>query len=101
MGPNDVVALHMIGHSRGSAVISQAALDLQAYVAQHAAWSPLLAGPWKMTFLDPHPAHNVPGKSFYDAAPTPLGKFATSTLHGFPDPGPGSLGRCARRRGLG
>ncbi len=83
MTPNDVVALHMIGHSRGSAVISQASLDLQNFVGTHPAWSPLLAGPWKMTFLDPHPAHNIPGKTFYDAAPTPLGKLATGIYTAF------------------
>ena len=83
MTSNDVVALHMIGHSRGAAVISQAGLDLQNFVAQHPAWSQLLAGPWKMTFLDPHPAHNIPGKTFYNAAPTPLGKLATTLYTDF------------------
>lgn len=79
MNPDDVIALHMIGHSRGSAVISQAALDIEHFVAQaqDPGWSRLVAGPWKMTFLDPHPAHNT-GVKFYDAAPKLLGKIGTA-----------------------
>jgi hypothetical protein len=77
MNPDDVIALHMLGHSRGSAVISQAALDIEHFVAQDPGWSRLVAGPWKMTFLDPHPAHNT-GAKFYDAAPNLLGKIATA-----------------------
>lgn len=85
MKPNDVIALHMIGHSRGSTVISQAALDIENFVAEHPDWSRLAAGPWKMTFLDPHPAHNIPGQKWYDAAPNLLGQIGTAVYTQFQD----------------
>jgi hypothetical protein len=48
-----VVDLHLIGHSRGSVVISQAMQDLQGTTI------PELEGGYKrMTMLDPHPASN-------------------------------------------
>ena len=52
--PNDVVDLHLIGHSRGAVVISQAALSLNANPGPRE----LQLGYLKMTLLDPHPARN-------------------------------------------
>jgi pimeloyl-ACP methyl ester carboxylesterase len=52
--PNDVVDLHLIGHSRGAVVISQAALSLNANPGPRE----LQVGYLKMTLLDPHPARN-------------------------------------------
>jgi hypothetical protein len=77
--PGDVIDLHLIGHSRGAVVISQAALDLEA-IEQAGALSPLRAGWLKLTFLDPHPAHNVPsagdpaGRTF-SASNGPVGRL--------------------------
>lgn len=52
--PNDVIDLHLIGHSRGAIVISQAAQYLQSR------GTPALdAGYLKLTMLDPHPGNNV------------------------------------------
>lgn len=55
--PGDVIDLHLIGHSRGAVVISQAALDLQALerMGTFPQLSQLGAGYLKMTSLDPHP----------------------------------------------
>ncbi len=54
LGTNDVIDVHLIGHSRGSVLISLAMLDLLASETipqlQH--------GFLKMTLLDPHPANN-------------------------------------------
>ncbi len=71
-GPADV---HFIGHSRGAVVVSQALQILQA-----SNLSQLNAGYVKMTFLDPHPAHNQhtigdPAKKWYSFQPTPVGAF--------------------------
>jgi hypothetical protein len=52
--PNDVVDLHLIGHSRGAVVISQAAIALNA----NAGPRELQVGYTKLTLLDPHPARN-------------------------------------------
>jgi hypothetical protein len=50
----DVVDLHLIGHSRGAVVISQAFQDLVGTT------DPVLAGGYKvMTTLDPHPGNNA------------------------------------------
>jgi hypothetical protein len=52
--PNDVVDLHLIGHSRGTVVVSRALLGLNADPGP-----PQLAiGYTKVTLLDPHPARN-------------------------------------------
>lgn len=52
--PGNVVDLHLIGHSRGAVVVSQALLDLQK-----AAPDAVLDGGFKkLTLLDPHPANN-------------------------------------------
>jgi hypothetical protein len=51
--PGSVVDVHLIGHSRGAVVVSEAAQDLAI------AATPELAGGYlKMTLLDPHPARN-------------------------------------------
>jgi hypothetical protein len=52
--PNDVVDLHLIGHSRGAVVISQALQDLLDSPNQVP--TALLAGYKKVTLLDPYPA---------------------------------------------
>jgi hypothetical protein len=79
--PGDVIDLHLIGHSRGAVVISQAALDLQALerMGTFPQLSQLGAGYLKMTFLDPHPANNVspvgnPRMAWYSASPDPIGQ---------------------------
>src|SRR5207249_11553918 len=52
--PGSVVDLHLIGHSRGSVVISQALQDLAGTTI------PELQGGFKrMTMLDPHPANKI------------------------------------------
>jgi probable HAF family extracellular repeat protein len=55
--PNDVIDVHLIGHSRGSVVISEAMTELLADdpLAQ------LQHGYFKMTLLDPHPANSKYG----------------------------------------
>jgi hypothetical protein len=55
LGPNDVVDVHLIGHSRGAAVIDQTMNDLADY--QSSLQSQLAHGFYKMTMLDPHPAN--------------------------------------------
>ena len=65
----DVVDVHFIGHSRGTVVVDQAALDLNGTT------DPALRGGYiKMTLLDPHPANNytglnpqVPGGKYYSS----------------------------------
>lgn len=79
LGPGDVIDLHLIGHSRGAVVISQAALDLEA-MEQKGILPQLRAGYLKMTFLDPHPAHNLhsfgnPTQTWFSASPGPLGRL--------------------------
>ena len=76
--PDDVIALHLIGHSRGSVVISQAALDLELLEEVLPALAPLKAGPLKMTFLDPHPANNAYTGTLYSAAPNLFGRIGTA-----------------------
>jgi hypothetical protein len=51
----DVIDVHLIGHSRGAVVISQAFADLSQGQEPD-----LTAGFWKSTMLDPHPASNFP-----------------------------------------
>jgi hypothetical protein len=49
-----VVDLQLIGHSRGSVVITRAMQDLQNDLSK----IPQAAGGyWLLTYLDPHPAH--------------------------------------------
>jgi hypothetical protein len=52
--PNDVVDLHLIGHSRGTAVVSQAFAGLQRLPGPRA----LQLGFFQQTLLDPHVARN-------------------------------------------
>jgi hypothetical protein len=59
LGPDDVIDLHFIGHSRGAVVASQALELLQA--TQKLGTNiptPIDHGYVKLTLLDPHPAHN-------------------------------------------
>jgi hypothetical protein len=54
VGPNDVIDVHLIGHSRGAVVVSEVAQDLasnQGIVPQ------MDHGYLKVTLLDPHPAN--------------------------------------------
>jgi hypothetical protein len=51
---DDVVDLQLIGHSRGSVVITQAMKTLQRSLA---AIPQAKGGFWELTYLDPHPAH--------------------------------------------
>ncbi|MFO0889148.1 MAG: hypothetical protein U0790_08410 [Isosphaeraceae bacterium] len=81
--PGDVIALHLIGHSRGSVVISQAALDLEWLEELLPGLAPLKAGPLKLTFLDPHPANNAYSGTLYSAAPNQLGQIGTSLYNWF------------------
>lgn len=81
LSPNDVVDVHLIGHSRGAVVISQVGLNLQ-FLEQHGLLAPVQAGFLKMTFLDPHPAHNVhtygnPTQTYFSASSGPIGQLAT------------------------
>ena len=51
-----VVDLHLIGHSRGSVVITYAMQTLQSDLAK----IPQAAGGfWELTYLDPHPSHGT------------------------------------------
>jgi dUTPase len=55
-GPNDVIDVDFIGHSRGAVVISEAIQDLST----DASASPQLqAGFISQTLVDPHPANNI------------------------------------------
>jgi hypothetical protein len=56
--PTDVVDLHLIGHSRGAVVVSQALEDL--FDAPSQVPAALQAGYKKVTLLDPHPAQPIP-----------------------------------------
>ena len=49
-----VVDLHLIGHSRGSVVITQAMQTLQDDLARI---PDAEGGFWELTYLDPHPSH--------------------------------------------
>lgn len=74
LGPNDVVDIHLIGHSRGSGVVSQSANFLGGPTsASRPAASK--AGLLKLTLLDPHPAANGP-VPLYSASIGPLGRLS-------------------------
>src|SRR5262249_55452722 len=66
--PNDVVDLHLIGHSRGADVATIAAglLDQNS--------PPLKGGYLKLTLLDPHPARNGP-VAYASASNGPIGQL--------------------------
>ena len=51
---DDVIDLQLIGHSRGSVVITQAMKTLQHDLAKI---PQAKGGFWELTYLDPHPAH--------------------------------------------
>ncbi len=57
----DVIDIHLIGHSRGTVVISVAALKLSAFnfdnTDPNIKFHPFGGGYVEMTFLDPHPAN--------------------------------------------
>jgi probable HAF family extracellular repeat protein len=78
--PNDVIDVHLIGHSRGSVVISEVA----QYLAGPVAFPQLEHGYLKMTLLDPHPAHLQYGFNA-DFAPTRFGDFLKSGYSLFED----------------
>lgn len=56
-GPNDAVDVHLIGHSRGTSVVSQAFLGLERNPGSRA----VRVGYYTETLLDPHVANNVGG----------------------------------------
>ena len=67
----DIVDLHLIGHSRGAVVISQALLDLLKTT------DPALEGSFvRMTLLDPHPARTFNGITHVDYSSNRLGRIA-------------------------
>ncbi|MBN9122642.1 MAG: hypothetical protein J0I06_26430 [Planctomycetes bacterium] len=79
-GPNDVVDVHLIGHSRGASVVSQAFQDLTVNPGPHA----LAMGYFKETLLDPHAATNF-GPAELGAAEVALapGSVGTSLVGQF------------------
>ena len=71
----DVVDLHLIGHSEGAVVISQALEDLMQTT------DPALEGSYiRMTLLDPHPARTYDGNTHVDFAKGRLGKLAKTVV---------------------
>jgi hypothetical protein len=64
LDPNDVIDLHLIGHSRGTVVVSQALQHLGEFLPEQ-----VQHGYWKMTLLDPHPANNMYGRNGSFAGP--------------------------------
>ncbi|MEW4567004.1 hypothetical protein AB1L88_03970 [Tautonia sp. JC769] len=66
----DVVDLHLIGHSRGGGVINLAAAALPN------GRGPLAGGLVKLTMLDPHPARNASEVPLYSASAGPIGQLA-------------------------
>lgn len=63
-GPID---LHLIGHSRGAVVISEAFRQLGELGQLPGR---LAAGHWKMTMIDPHPARNPATRDWFSADPS-------------------------------
>ena len=87
LSPGDVIDLHLIGHSRGGVVVSQAALALKA-LEQAGALPALKAGWLKMTLLDPHPADDpglsgTPGLPPYSVSGGPLGRLFVTGYNAF------------------
>ena len=74
IGPNDVVDLHFIGHSRGSVVIGVAFQTLTTTTIPQ-----LQHGYDIMTMLDPHPANNA----FGDWRSSILGKVIGAGVYNF------------------
>jgi pimeloyl-ACP methyl ester carboxylesterase len=75
--PNDVVDLHLIGHSRGAVVISQAAISLNTNPGPRE----LQLGYIKMTLLDPHAARNR--SSLFNGLVELYNGTGVSTIGGF------------------
>lgn len=69
-GPGDIVDVHLIGHSRGTSVVSQAFQSLTANPGPRA----VALGYFKQTLLDPHVATNF--------GPAPLGAFEVLSAGG-------------------
>ncbi len=74
------VNVHLISHSEGAVVVSQALLD-----SRIASSSRIQDGELKLTLLDPHPAHNHPRNPQYSVAPTLLGTIAETAVVAFQD----------------
>jgi hypothetical protein len=74
--PNDIIDVHLIGHSRRAVVISTALAALQANVE-------VTRGYATMTMLDPHPAHNHPLDPQYSASPEVLGRILEGIVERF------------------
>jgi hypothetical protein len=78
VGPNDVVDVHLIGHSRGGDVVSLVAGILQTERSQ----PPLAGGYIKLTLLDPHPSRNGP-VAYYSSSNGPIGVLAQAEFLAF------------------
>lgn len=78
--PGDVVDLHLIGHSRGAVMVSQALL-----AAAEAPNAPLRGGYIIATLLDPHPANNRFGVQEDYAPANPLSNQAYGSYREFQD----------------
>ncbi len=70
LSSDDVIDVHLIGHSRGGNLVAAASGLLDQSES-----SPLADGFVKVTMLDPHPARNG-DVAFYDASNGPLGRFS-------------------------
>ena len=77
-GGTEPVDVHLISHSEGAVVASQALLDPRI-----ASNSQIQDGELRLTLLDPHPAHNHPANPQYSAAPTLLGAVAEAATVAF------------------
>jgi hypothetical protein len=76
--PSDPVDLHIIGHSEGTVVNSQAILALEREMTPQ-----LQAGYLKLTMLDPHAANTgIPGEQ-YSTVGGPLGWLAKGTIDSY------------------
>lgn len=87
-----IIDLHLLGHSRGSVVISEALQTIETLAASGTdpQLEGVLAGWTRMTYLDAHPAHNVhttttSSARFFSPSPGPFGRFATQVYLRFQD----------------
>jgi hypothetical protein len=76
LGPNDVVDIQLIGHSRGTGVVAEAAGLLPTTVG------PLKGGNLKLTLLDPHPARND-AIAYYSYDNGPIGQLGLFSFLAF------------------
>ena len=76
--PGDVVDLHLMGHSRGGVVISQALINLSS-----SSDSAIIGGYKIMTMLDPHPANNSYANPDFSAANNVFGQLAAKVFQSF------------------